>query len=279
MGDLVTMWQELVHTLQYPWMQNALLCLLLLAPMSALVGVHVVNFRMAFFSDAISHSAFAGVAIGLLLGMDPRMTMVGFAVLVGVGIVAIGRRTNLSSDAVIGVFFSTAVAFGLAIVSRSQGVARNLQMFLYGDILTISTRDLVLMAVLLAVLAVFQVVGFNRLLYVGLSPTLAGAHRVPVKAYQYTMAALLSLVAIFSVWALGVLLVTALLIVPAAAARNLARSAGGMFWWALIISLSSAVIGLAASVPLRTATGATIILIAAIWFALSAAVRIVRRER
>ncbi|MBE3073117.1 MAG: metal ABC transporter permease [Acidobacteria bacterium] len=261
-----------IEAMQARFMQQALVGLVLLAPMCAVMGVHVVNFRMAFFSDAISHSAFAGVALGLLAGADARLTMVAFALAVGVAIMAVSRRTTLSIDTVIGVFFSAVIAFGLAVVSRDRSVARNLQMFLYGDILTIGEAEIRLTGALFAVLMGFQVVGFNRLLYVGVNPSLASAHQVPTRAYQYVFAALLSLVVIVSVWAVGVFLVTAMLIVPAAAARNLARSAAGMFWWALAVSLTSAVAGLLISAQpwARTATGATIVLCAAAWFGVSA---------
>jgi len=262
------------EAMQARFMQQALVELILLAPMCAMMGVHVVSFRMAFFSDAISHSAFTGVALGLLIGADARLTMVGFALAVGLAIMAVSRRTLLSIDTVIGVFFSAVIAFGLAVVSRDRSVARNLQMFLYGDILTIGEAEIRLTAVLFVALMAFQTIGFNRLLYVGVNPSLAAAHRVPTRTYQYLFAALLSLVVIVSVWAVGVFLVTAMLIVPAASARNLARSASGMFWWALVVSVTSAVTGLLVSAQswAGTATGATIVLCASVWFAGSAIV-------
>ena len=123
-----------IASMEARFMQQALVGLLLLAPMTAAMGVQVVNFRMAFFSDAISHSAFAGVAIGLLLAVEPRITMPAFGLLVGLGIIAVQRQSRLSSDTVIGVFFSAVIAFGLAVVSRQRDVASDLQLFLYGDI-------------------------------------------------------------------------------------------------------------------------------------------------
>ena len=266
--------------LQTRFMQQAFLGLILLAPMAAAMGVQVVNFRMAFFSDAISHSAFAGVAIGLLASFNPDWTMPAFGLLVGLGIMAVQRRSTLSSDTVIGVFFSAVIAFGLAIVSRDRNVARDLQRFLYGDILTINDTEVVCLMVLFLVLLLFQAWGYNRLLYIGINPTLAKAHRVRVAGYQFAFAGLLSLVVIFSVRAVGVLLVTALLIVPAAAGRNLARSAGAMFWWALLVSFTSAVAGLIVSAQdwARTATGATIIIFAFFWFIFSAGVALVRGD-
>lgn len=257
--------------LQAPFMQQALLGLVLLAPMAAIMGVQVVNFRMAFFADAISHSAFAGVAMGLIFAVNPHWTMLVFGLLVGLGIMVVQRRSSLSSDTVIGVFFSAVVAFGLAVVSRDRNAARDLQRFLYGDILTIDHDSIICLQILFVVIMLFQAWGYNRMLYIGLNPMLAEAHKVQVAAYQYVFAGLLSLVVIFAVWAVGVLLVTALLIVPAATARNLARTAGSMFWWALLVSLTSAVIGLIVSAQdwARTATGATIVLVASCWFGVS----------
>ena len=267
--------------LQARFMQQALLGMLLLAPMAAVMGIMVVNFRMAFFADAISHSAFAGVALGLIFSVDPNWTMPAFGLLVGLGIMIMQRHTSLSSDTVIGVFFSAMVAFGLAIVSRDRSLARDLQRFLYGDILTISDGQILCLILLFSALMTFQAVSYNHLLYIGLNPTLAQAHRVRVAVHQYLFAGLLALIVMFSVQAVGVLLVTALLIVPAAAARNVARTAGSMFWWALLISLSSAVAGLLISAQdwARTATGATIIIVACGWFLLSMIVSNLRRDR
>lgn len=259
--------------LQAHFMQQALLGLLLLAPMASVLGVEVINFRMAFFSDAIGHAAFAGVALGLLLAVPPRISMPLFGVLVGLGIVAVRRKSSLSADTVIGIAFSAVVAFGLAVVSRAEGVARDMQRFLYGDILTITEGEIAFLLVLFVVLLLFQIVGYNRLLLIALNPVMARSHGIRVALWQYVFAGLLALVVMFSVWAVGVLLVTAMLIVPAATARNLAHSAGGMFWWALLVGLSSAFAGLVLSAQewLSTSSGATVILVACCWFALSLA--------
>ena len=286
MPDLSPLYTLLAHALPFDclqtrFMQQALVGLLLLAPMAATMGIMVVNFRMAFFADAISHSAFAGVALGLIFSVDPNLTMPMFGLLVGLGIMILQRHSSLSSDTVICVFFSAMIAFGLAIVSRDRTLARDLQRFLYGDILTISDPQILCLLVLFLVFMTFQVMSYNHLLYIGLNPTLAQAHRIRVAAHQYIFAGLLALIVMFSVQAVGVLLVTAMLIVPAAAARNVARSAGAMFWWALLFSISSAIIGLIISAQdwARTATGATIIMVACGWFLASLAVSTLRKEQ
>jgi len=269
-----------LEVMQFRFMQQAFVGVLLLAPMCAAMGVQVVNFRMSFFSEAIGHSAFAGVAIGLLAAVDVKLSMIALAVGIGLLITAVGKRSSLSIDTVIGVFFATVVAFGLAVTRHYRVGSGQMQMFLYGDILTIGPSEIVWAALLLAALMVFQWIGYNRLLYVGLNPVLATAHRVRTRVYQYVFAGLLSLVAMFSVWTVGVFLVTAMLIVPAAAARNFARSAGGMFWWALLVSVTSSVGGLLISAQpwADTAAGAAIILCAALWFAASTVATALRKS-
>jgi zinc transport system permease protein len=253
------------------FMQQALLALLLLAPMAAVLGVEVISFRMAFFSDAIGHSAFTSVALGLLLDVDPRLSMPIFGVLMGMAIMAVRRGSNLSADTVIGIVFSAVIAFGLAVVSRFNGMARNMQQFLYGDILTVTEDEITFLAALFAMMIVFQAAGYNRLLAIALNPVMAKAHGVRVAFWQYSFVGLLALIVTFSVWAVGILLVTALLIVPAAAARNFTRTAGGMFWWSCFVGLASAVSGLTISAKesFTTACGATIILVACCFFAAS----------
>ena len=257
--------------LQARFMQQALLGLLLLTPMAAVLGVEVINFRMAFFSDAIGHSAFAGVALGLILAVNPRLSMPLFGVLVGLAVMVVRRKSNLSADTAIGIVFSAVVAFGLAVVSRASGVARDMQQFLYGDILTISEGEIAFLGLLFLGMLLFQAVGYNRLLAIALNPVMARVHGIRVALWQYLFAGLLALVVMFSVWAVGVLLVTAMLIVPAATARNLARTAGGMFWWALLAGISSGFAGLTLSAQdwLATSSGATIILVSCCRFAAS----------
>ena len=253
------------------FMQEAFLGVLLTAPLAAAAGIQVVNFRMSFFSDAIGHSAFAGVALGLIFGLSPDLTMPLLALAIGIGIMAMKQRSALSSDTVIGVFFSAVVAFGLALVSRNPNVSRDMQVFLYGDILTVTHNDLLYLFLLFCVFFVFQVFAYNRLNAIGIHEQLARTHRIHTAFYQYVYVALLSLVVIFSVKSAGVLLVTALLIVPAASARNLSKSSGMMFWISIIIGVCSGISGLLISAQpwAETASGATIVLCACVIFCIS----------
>ena len=253
------------------FMRRAMLGLLLIAPLAALSGVQVVNSRMSFFSDAIGHSAFAGVAVGLIFSLPPEFSMPALALAIGILIMYLRRGSRLSTDTVIGIIFSAVVAFGLAIVSRNREASRGINMFLYGDILTIGNNEITLLAVLLAAFLVFQFFAWNRMLHISVNEQIAGVHRIKVAVYQYLFAALLSLVVILCVRAVGVLLVTAVLIVPAATARNFARNSRQLFFLSLLFSYVSCAGGLLISAQqwAGVPAGAAIVLLSCAMFAAS----------
>jgi zinc transport system permease protein len=266
------------HWSEWRFQRYALLECILLAPICAAMGVKVVNFRMAFFSDAIAHSAFAGVAFGYLLSgvalfghVDPRITLIGFGLLVGLGIAMVRRKTDLSTDTVIGVFFSSVVALGIAIITMANET-QSFERYLYGDILTVDETDLALSLVLAVLVVGYMLFSYNSMTLIGLNDELAQSRRVSVRLHDYCFAVLLALVVTTSIRTAGILLVTALLVVPAAAARNIARSAAGMFWWAVLLGLVSGVCGVVYSFTPwfdQVGTSAIIILTAAFLFVLS----------
>ncbi|THB73557.1 MAG: metal ABC transporter permease [Gammaproteobacteria bacterium] len=257
--------------MQLPFMQKAMLGLVLLAPLTAMVGVQAINFRMAFFTDAISHTSLAGVAIGVIFSISPYWTMPVFGVLISAAIVYSKRNSFLSLDTVIGVILSAVVAFGIAIVSRNPGLGKMVLRFIYGDVLTLSNNDILFLFLLLIAMVAFQIYAFNKMLYAGMDSLVAEVHGVNVTLFQYLYAAFLSVTVIFCVWWCGILIVTGMIIVPAAAARNMSCSIGAMFWWAIVISLISSISGLLISAQqwAGTATGATVVLVAFVLFVLS----------
>ncbi len=260
------------------FMKRAILAVLFVAPAAAAVGVPLVQFRMAFFSDAIGHSAFTGVALGVILGIHPLLTMVAFGLFVAYAITMVKGRTGLSPDTVIGVFFSTAIALGIAIISARKGLTRNLQEYLYGDLLAISGAEVIWMAALFLGVAVYLFFAFNRILLLGVHEGFARSLGVRGRMLEISFSLVVALVVTTAIRAVGILLVTALLVVPAAAARNVARGAAEAFWIAIAVSLASGIAGIAASYHLDTATGATIVLFAAAFFASTAVLRLARGE-
>ena len=260
----------------YDFMKRAFIAILFMAPAAAGVGIHVVNFRMSFFSDAISHSAFTGVAIGIVAGIDPVYTLVLFGVLVGGLIVKMRKKSDLSVDAIIGVAFSTSVALGIVIISAKRGLTRNLHSFIYGDLLAVTEGELLLMTLLAAVVLFFSVFMYNRLILMAISEEVSRTKGINTALYEYAFSILLALVVCLSIRVVGILLVTAMIIIPATIGRTLSRSVGSLFWISTLIAIVSSLTGLISSYYWDTSTGATMVLASAVFFI---AAQMVKRAR
>jgi len=253
---------------QFPFVWRALGAMLIIAPLCAALGVHVVNFRLAFFSDAISHSTFAGVALGIFLGVNPLFTLIGFGILSGLAITMVKGRSELSSDTVISVILSASVALGITVL-YAQKETRNLEAYLYGTVLAISDGELFLL--LLLGILVFLLMGilFNRLVLISLNSQLAASRGMAVHALEYGFSLILAIVVTLSIRIIGLFLVTAMLVIPAATARNLAGGLAGLFWIALNCALLAGILGILGSFYLDTPAGATTILIGSLLFLFS----------
>ena len=210
---------------RFTFMKNALLALLLIAPLLGLLGTMAVNNRMAYFSDALGHSALTGIAIGVLLGMENQLIcMVAFGILMALVISRVKAAGSSSTDTVISVFSSLAMALGLVILSRGGGFARY-SSYLVGDILAITPADLGLLALTLAAVLVLWIVLFNPLLLTSVNPSLAASRGARVKWVEMAFIVAVAVVVMLSIQWVGILMINALLILPAASARNVARSA------------------------------------------------------
>ncbi|MGE5197362.1 MAG: metal ABC transporter permease [Deltaproteobacteria bacterium] len=251
-------------------MKNALLAVLLVTPVFAILGTMVISHRMTFFSDVLGHSALTGVAIGVVLGMgDPLWSMLFFAIILAIALNFMKWATNTTSDTVLGVFFAVTVALGVVILSRGGGFSK-FTGYLIGDILAVTPRQILLLAIVfLIVLSYFAVMG-NALVLIGVSPVLARSRNIAVFLAETSFTVLLAVVVVLSIRLVGILIINSLLFMPAAAARNLARSVCGYTAWAIGIGLFSGIIGLAFSYYWGTASGATIVLFSAVVYILSA---------
>jgi zinc transport system permease protein len=265
--SVFTPWHAAVSALPFEWarygfMRLALLAVLLVSPLLGALGTVVVANRMAFFSEAIGHAAFTGIALGVLLGLtDPLWSMIGFALLLTLAVTWFRRRGGLSSDTAIGLVMAFTVSLGIVILSRGGDFARYTN-FLIGDMLAITGRDVVVLGVLgLVVFALFFFF-FNRLLLTTLSPAIARSRAKRAGAAELAFACLLAVVVTCALPWIGILVINALLILPAAAARNLARNTAEFFAWSVAVSIVAGIAGLIVSFYASTATGATIVLIA-----------------
>ncbi|MBE5786324.1 MAG: metal ABC transporter permease [Clostridiales bacterium] len=250
-------------------MKHALLAILLLTPLLSLLGTMAVNRRMAFFSDALGHSALAGVGLGMLLGVQSEMiSMIVFGILWAVAISRINRTGGASADTIISVFSSTGIAVGLLILSRNGGFSKY-SALLAGDVLAITPEELgyLLLALPLGVGA--WALLYNRLLLTAVNPALAQSRGLRTRGIEYAFVSLVAVAVMLSIKWVGVLLINALLILPAAAARNFSRTARQHALFSVLIGLLSGVGGLIAAYYLDTGVGAAVVLCAAVCYIVS----------
>jgi zinc transport system permease protein len=267
-------WHALLNGLPYDWaqyafMHNALLAVILVSPLFALLGCLVINNQMAFFSEAIGHAALTGIAIGVLAGLgNPLWSMIGFAVLLAFVILALRRVSAASTDTIIGLVMAFTVALGVVLLSRRGGFAKYSR-YLIGDILTITPKELGGAAAMLAGVTLVWIFFFNRFFLTFLNRPLAKSRGINVWFVEGLFAAIVALVVTVSIPWIGLLVINSLLILPAAAARNLSRNAAQYHALAIAISLVSGIVGLIVSFYWDTASGATIVIFAMAFFALS----------
>jgi zinc transport system permease protein len=253
----------------YTFMQHALLAVLLVTPLLALLGCLIVNNQMAFFSEALGHSALTGLAIGTLLGLQaPVFAVVAFAVLLAVSMSLMRRHSAVPPDTAIALVMAFVVALGVVLLSRGGGFAKYSR-YLIGDILTITQGELFGLAVLLGVVLLLWGILFNALFFVSLNRSLAASRGFPVRWLEPLFAVIIAVVVAISIPWVGLLVINSMLILPAATARNLAWNTRSYVVGALAISLLSGILGLICSYYWDTATGATIVLWASGFFAIS----------
>ena len=254
---------------EFNFMKNAFVAVLLITPLFGLVGTMIVNNRMSFFSDALGHSALTGIAIGVLMGVDNYLlSMLGFALLFAVGISAVIGSGVSSADTIIGVLSSTGLALGVVLLSASGGFSKY-SSYLIGDILTVQPEEIALLGcVLLAVLLVWGLF-FNRFLLSSINGDLAASKNIREGALQKIFVILVAVLVTVSIKWVGVLIINSLLVLPAASARNVARSMRSYHAWSVGVSMFSGVTGLILSYYLGTAAGGTIVLVAAVVFAVT----------
>ncbi len=251
---------------EYGFMQYALAAICLIMPLFALLGTMVVNNGMSFFSDALGHSALTGIGIGVILGVgNYELPMIAFAVVFALLMNRIYRTGGARADTVIGVFSSCGVALGLVLLSRS-GNFQNYQSLLIGDILNITPDQLWILGITLLVTALLWLVCFNRFLAVSVSPALAKSRGIAVKLYDNLFAVAVAVIVMLAIRWVGLLIINAMLILPAAASRNVARSMRSYHVLSLIFGLFSGVLGLVLSYWNAVATGPMIVLCASAVF-------------
>ena len=256
----------LVEPFAYAFMQRAFVAALLVGLTCSTIGTYVILRRLAFIGDGIAHASFAGIVIAYLRGLDYYLGAAVVAVVTALGIGLVHRKGRISLDTSIGVLFTGAFALGIFLMSRQRTYAIDLQSFLFGDILSVSRTDLAVVVVLGLIVAASVALMYRGLLYTSFDPIVAEASGINAPFIEYALLVLLALTIIISLQAVGIVLVAALLVTPAAAAYQLTTRFTKMMVLSAVFGATCAVGGLYLSYYLRSSSGATIVLLATLLF-------------
>lgn len=278
----MSIWYALMDALPFEifhwkFMQNAFLAVLLIAPLFGLCSTMVVTGRMSFFSDALGHSAFTGIAIGCICGVaSPTWVAVVFAVLFATLFSYVRYRSNHTADTLIGVFSSTAVALGIFIATTGGDSFTKYNKYLIGDILSINSKEIGLLIILLIAVIIFWIVCCNRLTLASIHPQLASSRGISVALTQGTFTVAIAIVVTLAISWVGLLILNSLLVLPGAASRNVSKNIRQYHLFSILFALIAGFGGLIISYYIGSSTGAAISLILAATFAISFCLRKVR---
>ena len=262
---------EMLH---WDFMKNALLALLLMAPLFGLMSTMIVTGRMSFFSDALGHSAFTGIAIGAICGMAmPIWAAIIFSVTFALLFSYVRSRSNHAADTLIGVFSSSAVALGIFVATLGGGSFTKYNKYLIGDILSVTPGEIGMLALVLVCVLIFWILFSNRLTLTAIHPQLASSRGIPVGLSQTMFTAAIAVVVTLSISSVGLLILNSLLVLPAASARNIARNLKQYHGFSVLFALIAGIGGLVISYYLGCSAGAAISLILAAIFAVTFCLR------
>ncbi|GAB4338092.1 MAG: metal ABC transporter permease [Candidatus Abyssubacteria bacterium] len=251
----------MVAILSYPFMQRAVAAGVVLAAVLAWLGVFVIMKKMSFFSDGIAHASLAGIAVGVLASIHPLSIAIIFSVVFSLLIYVLERKTPLSSDAIIGMLFTSGMSIGVVLMSFQRGYQPDLVTFLFGNILAVKTADLTLICTLSVVIAAFLLYNYRNMVLLALDIDTAYLAGVRVNALQVCFYIILAVSVVLGLKILGIVLVSALLIIPPSIAKLVSRSFKGLIAWSVLFSESIVVAGITLSYYLDSPTGPVIVLV------------------
>ena len=278
----MTFWYWLLSWLPFEWaapdtmlfMKNALLAVLVVTPLFGLLSTMVVESRMAFFSDALGHSAFTGMAIGALCGLTrPVGAAVVFAVVIALLFTLVRQKTHMASDTAISVFSSAAVALGIFLSTLGGQSFTKFNTLLIGDILSVAPAEIGLLALILLALVILWLTSYNQMMLSSVHQALADSRGIQVVWKNFLFTAAIAVVVTISMTWVGLLVINALLVLPGAAARNLAKYLPQYHLISILGGIVCGIAGLMVSYYLGTSTGASITLLLAVWFFVTLLVR------
>ena len=258
-----------LNFLSYEFMRNALLAGLAAAALCGIIGIYVILNRIVFISDGIAHAAFGGIGLGYFLGYDPLAFGIGSAVLTAIGIGLTSSRARVSEDTAIGVFMATGMALGIMLLTLSQGYARDLYGYLFGNILAVTESDVLLILILTSVILALVFLFYKELLLLSFDPSYAQAIGLPVSGLRLMLLAMVAFSVVVLIKVVGIIMVIALLTIPGAISRRYMKILPSIMAGSVILGSLFVIIGLLISYDLDVPSGAAIILTAAVAFFLS----------
>lgn len=254
--------------INYTFMKNALIAIILVSPIFAILGTMIVNNKMAFFSDALGHSAICGIAIGTILGIsNVNISMIFFAIVFALLLNWVKNKTTYGADTIISVFSSIAIALGLAILAQS-GNFNKYSSYLVGDILSITNVEILYVFLTFITVMIFWYFTFNKLNVISINTSLAKSRGINIKLIDNIFVILIAIIVMISIRWIGILLINSLLILPAASSRNIAKNMRTYHLYSVIFSIFSGMLGLILSYYYNIPTGPMIVIISGtIYFA------------
>lgn len=254
-------YKKLMEFLNYTFIKNALIAILLASPIFAIIGTMIVNNKMAFFSDALGHSALTGIAIGMLLGIsNANISIVIFAIVFALILNYVKNKTSYGTDTIISVFSSIAMAIGLALLGR-MGEFNKYSNYLVGDLLSISKQELVYLAIAFVLVIIFWIFTFNKINAISVNKMLAKSKGINVTLVDKLFSVVTAIIVMISIRWIGILLINSMVILPAASSRNISKDMREYHTNAIVIALVSGVLGLIISYYLNVPTGPMIVII------------------
>ena len=254
---------ELLH---YKFFINALLAGTLLAILTAILSFFIVLKRYSYYSVGISHISFGGVALGLLLGYNPILVSLAFTVLIAFGIAHISKNRDISEDSAIGIFFSFSMALGVILISLIKNYTTSALSYLFGDILTISDGDIWVIFLLSLIIIATIVFLFKYFLLFIFDPEFAITLNIPVTGFHYLLLIMMAIAIVISIKAIGIVLVSALLVIPANTALLATKNYKKMLWLTILFSLLSVYLGIFFSYKFNLPSGASIVVVNTLFF-------------
>ena len=266
-----------LEMLRWDFMKNALLAILVMAPLFGLLSTMVVTGKMSFFSDALGHSAFTGIAIGAICGIAaPTWAAVLFSVIFALLFSFVRSRSTQAADTIIGVFSSAAVALGIFLTTLNGGSFTKYNTYLIGDILSVTPGQITALALVLIAVVIFWTLFSNRLTLATVYPQLASSRAIPTALLQTIFTTAIAVVVTLTLSSVGLLILNSLLVLPGAAARNVAKNMRQYHGCSVLFALVAGILGLVISYYWGSSAGAAISLILALIFAVTFCFRKVR---